>query len=468
MNDIPQAQDADALPVTFRQQLIGDLVSRWRAGESCSLIGVGSSGKSNVARHPMRADVRQLHFGALAAQTVYLYVNCDALTGEAEPYSGHALYALMLETLGQTLKELGGALGALGVQADGWWQAAVKERNEALTRHHLKQTLAAVVANDQRRVVMVLDDCDKLITNAVPALLRGLRALRDDFKPKLVYATVTRRELNDLHSNSPEFEAFFELLSAHILFVPPYTESEALGMLARLAARREGGARALPEVVGKRLYGVTGGHAGLLKAAYFATKCGEHALASNLVAVLNDQAIIGDECAKILDSLDEDAKADLLALAHRQTATQGALTRLRKMGLVTDDFAGLPQIFSPLLRDYLLAENAPPPAASTAPLIVPNPSSHQVTIASKIVQLSPVEFAIFMALYTNRPKTVSRSDLATRALALGNDPAYPHGKGPTRLVDECLDNLRAKINVSGRTLFIATPDGGFRFSEAGQ
>ncbi|MEK7786897.1 MAG: hypothetical protein AAB658_15925, partial [Chloroflexota bacterium] len=69
MSDLP-------IPVEFRSEIIHRVLSVLRGGESCALVGIGSSGKSNIARHLVRADVRLLHLGADAAQTIILYLNC--------------------------------------------------------------------------------------------------------------------------------------------------------------------------------------------------------------------------------------------------------------------------------------------------------------------------------------------------------------------------------------------------------
>ncbi len=64
------------------------------AGESCALAGVGNSPKSNFARRLARADVRLRYFGADAAQTIVVYLNCTPLAHGGP----HDLY---LQALGQ-------------------------------------------------------------------------------------------------------------------------------------------------------------------------------------------------------------------------------------------------------------------------------------------------------------------------------------------------------------------------------
>ena len=64
------------IPVDFRSEVIGPALKALAAGESCSLVGVGSCGKSNVARLVARYDVRAYHLGDLAQSTLGVLVDC--------------------------------------------------------------------------------------------------------------------------------------------------------------------------------------------------------------------------------------------------------------------------------------------------------------------------------------------------------------------------------------------------------
>ena len=43
-------------PMDFRADETRNVMQRWRASESCSLVGVGSIGKSNLLRHLANAE----------------------------------------------------------------------------------------------------------------------------------------------------------------------------------------------------------------------------------------------------------------------------------------------------------------------------------------------------------------------------------------------------------------------------
>src|SRR4029079_5425803 len=92
MTDLP-------IPVGFRAETLQQVVRLLRSGESCSLIGVGSSGKSNIARHLARPDVRREYFQAEAPVTLIVYLNC-------KPFAQRPPSALYLHALDQLARAL--------------------------------------------------------------------------------------------------------------------------------------------------------------------------------------------------------------------------------------------------------------------------------------------------------------------------------------------------------------------------
>lgn len=75
------------IPIDYLTDIVGTLFNLLCAGESCALVGVGSSGKSNIARHLTRLDVRQYYLGEEAAHTVTLYLNCKPSPRARRPIS---------------------------------------------------------------------------------------------------------------------------------------------------------------------------------------------------------------------------------------------------------------------------------------------------------------------------------------------------------------------------------------------
>ena len=122
-------------PLTFRQEIIQPLTDSIRAGESCALVGVGSSGKSNIARFMRdRADARQTYFTDITDRVLWLMVDCNAL----DNYEETSLYAAMIDSLVRELSKREDAAKAASLLDN--------LLGETVTFRHLQRAVEAVRA----------------------------------------------------------------------------------------------------------------------------------------------------------------------------------------------------------------------------------------------------------------------------------------------------------------------------------
>ena len=453
MSDLP-------IPVSFRAETVQQVVRLLRSGESCALVGVGSSGKSNIARHLARADVRQEYFGPAAAATVVAYLNCKPFA-QRDPAE---LYLHAIDQLARALEapDLGALATARPALAEVWQTAQADPPVRA--RRGLDQALGALVQAGAQHIVLVLDDCDDLLHMGPPVLFSDLRGLRDNHKVRLVYLTLTRREPGFLREGTPEFEELFELLSApgHTLAVAPYVESDALLMLRRLAARQVP-PRPLSEPEGRRLFDLSGGHAGLLRALFFATQYTPE-LAASLMSPsewvrLADHADVEGECRKIWDSLEVEEQEDLARLARGQAPTADGLRRLEKRGLARAHFSRAPELFSPVFARCLNAiigaadgNGAHPPAARAEPAVEFLPLGRQVRLEGQLVtDLLAPELEVLRCLVNAAPEPCEVLTLIeAMRLAEQLERNEKVAGDPLRRLDNYLRQLRVKLGPAGR------------------
>src|SRR5215204_5168200 len=90
-------------PLHFRKEEVNYVMRRWQASESCSLVGVGSVGKSNLLQHLSDPEV-QVHFmGDRAKNFKSIMIDPNLLgpidTGEAERIRCWAGYELLMHRL---------------------------------------------------------------------------------------------------------------------------------------------------------------------------------------------------------------------------------------------------------------------------------------------------------------------------------------------------------------------------------
>ena len=454
MSDLP-------IPVSFRAEIVQQVVRLLRSGESCALIGVGSSGKSNIARHLARADVRQEYFGPEAEGTVVVYLNCKPFAHKSPP----EFYLHALDQLTRALDTHTGPLAGQRETVNALWQTAQTDPG-VLALRNLDQALGKLVAAGAAHLLFALDDCDDLLAHVAPVFFSDLRGLRDNYKVRLVFLTLTRREPAFLRQDTPEFEELFELLSApgHTIAVAPYIETDAVLMLRRLASR-QAPPRRLSEVEAKRLYSLAGGHAGLLRSMFFATQYNSELAAASLSAEgwqrLAEHADVEGECRKIWDSLEQEEQEDLGRIVQSQPPSADGLRRLERRGLVRLHVTRPVEIFAPVFERSVAGFLGLSPQATHDALDVEFTGvGRQARVNGELVTtLIAPEFEILRCLAAARPDACSRLALIeTMRLAEQVERSGRVQGDPLSRLEAYVRQLRAKIGPAGH-LIQPTGDG---------
>jgi hypothetical protein len=104
MNDTrapAQGPSIDYLP-TYRQEILTPVMHTIAAGESCSIVGVASTGKSNLFRFLLRPEVRQTYLGENWGNYLFLYIDTHSLTELSE----WGLYELLLRCTVEATEDL--------------------------------------------------------------------------------------------------------------------------------------------------------------------------------------------------------------------------------------------------------------------------------------------------------------------------------------------------------------------------
>ncbi len=445
------------LPVEFRGEIIEPLLNSLRGGESCSLIGVGSSGKSNLARHLARLDVREHYLGQAARSMLAVYVDCAKLTD----YTLRSLHGLILEAVSNAVQESSLETATLHRKLESLWEQAAEAAVPDKARRALEEAIASVLRAGITQVFVILDDFDHVVQKAPGPVLNSLRALRDNFKAELVYVTVTRRELAFLR-NENEYQDFHELVCCETMPIGPYRESDARLMMDRLVLRW--GLPPLSEAERQRLWQASGGHAGLLRAILLTTRHDRQVdlLSPRLIQDLRGHKDVEPECGKIWESLEEEEKRELQALASQSGPLGVAVRPLERKSLIRRRLLdGTFDIFSPVLADFV--RGALPGGRVTIKLA---PEQHQVLVEGRTYDLTSVEYQLFDYLNDLRGRVVSRQKLIKVMIEAEQTIKTPHVPGnPEHRLDSHMDGIRRKINVSGEYI-IREPDGRYRLVDA--
>jgi len=284
------------MPSDNRQLYYREAETRWilsklNTGNSCALVGVGSVGKSNLLRHLQLPEVQQFYIGPDAANLHTILVDPNNMLDPLPPVAGSlqpnswAGYEIMTHRLFRHFQPLFARM-APEVSEEFYevYQNLLNGENPLTVHVALRNFEYSIdlMIRQGARLVFLFDEFDLMLRELPPKFFRTLRGLRDDYKYGLMYVTVTRKGLADLiQENGYDYdglEPFTELFSDNTRYISSYSERDAREVMQQIIERNN---LTYAPAIQDTLIRLSGGHAGLMRAAYGA--------ASDLIEGLNDE-----------------------------------------------------------------------------------------------------------------------------------------------------------------------------------
>lgn len=265
-------------PMDFRKEEVGYVMQRWRAADSCALIGVGSVGKSNLLQHLADDDVQQNYlnttnhdeFKAIIIDP-NLLVPLPQGGADSEAIRCWAGYELLMHRLFMAFYPFE-VLGRDDAQRFYETYQALQDGTNPLYAYMGLRYFELGLDFFMRRgirIVFMFDEFEEMLKNLPVRFFQTLRGLRDANKRQLSYLTFTRAPLNTLIERfdlpALEMEPFTELFTDANLYVGPYNETDARRMMDNLMGRNQ---KNYSEDTIRFLTWATGSYAGLLRSGF--------------------------------------------------------------------------------------------------------------------------------------------------------------------------------------------------------
>lgn len=308
----------------------GDTESVFRmihAGVSAEMIGVGSVGKSNFVRHLIRRDVQdQFLYGRFQEKATCIFIGLDANSllepipsaMDATKPSSWTGYELMTSRLLRAIIEHGlldhlppgdpSHPEQLYAMYHRMWPEG-SDKVHIIAFRYMEDMIQRIfdAVQPKIRLIFIFDEFEKFLRELPPRFFQTLRSLRDQYKDHIIYLTTARQIMPLLvpRDQFDDYEPFIELFTRHFLL--PYRPSDTEQTFRRMSVRRD--LPAPPLAMREQLMAVTGGHAGLLRAAFTA-----HAPLNLLHPSMSDRETISillhvteiqEECKTIWRSLSQ-------------------------------------------------------------------------------------------------------------------------------------------------------------------
>lgn len=390
---------SNSLLLSLRATEVDRIISILQAGDSCSLVGIGSVGKSNLLRFLQQEDLRRTKLGKERNKFLFAYIDANKLLQQSD----WGLYELMLHQLLTVLSSK--KIDSEILQAvDNLYVRATESTTQHLALRYLDRAISTTCGRLKFRLVFLFDEFDHLCRILPSPTFAALRALRDDNKNFLMYVIATRVDLRRLSNSKADIEAFEELVTPNTIWLMAYSEVDARLMLHRLTERHH--VKTMNEASIRQILVKTGGHPGLIKATFNML----YEKSTNLENIKWTDRQIQDECQRIWHSLSEDEQTALANLASSDKAyvtSPEIMERLQKKGLVGGRWARPNKIFSTLLADYIFRKR---PVVGAHIYIDRN--KHIVYVDDRAIEgLAPLEYKLIEFLDGRRGQIVTRDEI---------------------------------------------------------
>lgn len=396
---------------SFRVAEVRQLFDFALAGESASIVGVSGVGKSNLFNYLLDVRTQEYYLGQDAHNYIFLRVNFHYLPD----FSARSVYSLLLDQL-ELLEEHSDRIGLKHdhIERISQYHEKLLDAGDDLLKaqRYFRLSIRTLLHHSQRKLVFLIDQFDEVYREANPRLLANLRGLREAYKYRVVYFIFTRNLVSLLAPANKSREEFVELLALNTVGLKPYNETDALLLIKRVSTRNQLSFRqAKAEVLIK----ISGGHAGLLRAAFLETvrdKTLTSYVQQERIETLTEKLLklpnVRLECDKIWDSITVEEQQALVRLAHGlpiHSSHQQACRWLQIKGLLCDTQPL--QFFSILLSAYAVAKKD----TFGRTIILDKPTRRVLVYNQPTEPLTALEFAIFDVLHERHDEILSRDDI---------------------------------------------------------
>jgi hypothetical protein len=366
-------------PLTFRQAEAQYVMQRWRASESCSLVGVGSIGKSNLLQHLSDRRVHKHYLGDSDAENFHPIIVDPNLLGalptgaDSELFRCWAGYELIMHRLYVTFYPFSFLDQAEANYFYETYQALHDGSNPLYPYMGLRYLELAfdIFFRKGVKIALMFDEFEELLKFMPVRFFQNLRGLRDANKKRLSFLTFSRVPLPVLVKQFGidylAIEPFIELFTDNLLYVGPYSEADAKRMIQDLMTRNN---HPQDENTTRFLFWATGGFAGLLRAAFRVIET----VADEISADSQSDAAAGkiakrrpvlEECRTIWTSLTPPeqhvlkAAGQLIKFEHTPEHERAIPMLVQKKLLTVDHVTNALVIQPPVLRAFVSANPEP-------------------------------------------------------------------------------------------------------------
>ena len=424
------------------------------------IVGMSNVGKSALMRLLAQPDVWVKELGEAAHGFLPVYVDCNRILDLTE----QGFCELVLRCLRESSPDLTGLPELVHA-----YETLVAPASDFQVPLSFSRGLTAVLADDQRKVVLLFDEFDDPYRQVDARVFLNLRGIQDRHSAQLAFVTASGRPLTVVNQGGSHGE-FAELFSLRTWRLAPLTRSDTEQQVRRYMLAYEA------PFVGADIDFVlqwSGGHPrmvdGVCRVLHSALEQASEDLSTPLnrwqfhrqqAPALRADEYLTRECRKIWDECTSAEQTELTALnVADHVADPIVIDDLLRRHLL-QRVEGRPQIFCRLLAEFVQGR-ALPQAGETVSLWVDTASGNVLVNGAPVETLTALEYKLVMLFFQNRDKLVDKYQIVP---SVGGE-SYLDEVDDAR-IEKLISRLRQKIEPDpANPRFLTTVRGrGYRLS----
>jgi hypothetical protein len=368
---------ATRFPSYYRSTELTGLFERLLRGDSVSMVGIGTVGKTRLVEHfSLYKDVQDY-----ALQNVrqdprlerltskdFLIVNIDpnSIINLEQQFAsrngipwGWTGYELIFRRLMKKTAELGS--DELGAAVSRYYKNSHNREHlgPVMAYPLLEEAVDTILSSSQLgahgRIVFVFDEFQRIMQLMPYNFFLNLRALRDRFRTRVSYIAVARREVDELVADEDReiMEPFWEIFK-NPLFVGPYRTREDINLMYEsLAVVRQLPVEVFTPPLRLRLQELCGAHGGLTRTVTFLlNEIADAPTSIDAAKIAIEHGDVQEECHIMLQSFSGDERDVLKQVVQNTSADPTVLNRLKSKFVVLEDNSQLR--ITPYLLELML------------------------------------------------------------------------------------------------------------------
>lgn len=438
-------------PEDSRFREIEKIIGFIKKGQSCQLIGLPGTGKSNLlGMLSFNRNVRQKHLGEAQKWFHFVYINFS----ECKNRSLFDVNKIIFLSLADSLKER--EMDKEHDRLHKIFKEHLALKDELVLFQGLKEAIDFLVIEKELTIVFLFDRFEEYITSISKEFFVNLRVLRNRAKYRFSAVFALNRPLDELLE--PEiFSDYYEFLMENIVYV---SLLDKLGLKFRLSYLEKITAKKVDPKIYSEVLELTAGHGKITRLCFEAllASSGQQLASSfKLSEFLLKQKTIHGALIEIYNSLLPQEQSILQNKELGIMNKGGSLSYLEDVGLIENN-----KIAIPLFKKYL--ENLRPANKNSNNKLRFDENSNSILKGEILIsdKLTGAEFRLLKYLLLNKDRILDREEIIN---AVWKDTASVAGVTDQAL-DQLIFRLRKKIEEKpNQPAHLQTVKGrGFKFN----